>query len=1085
MQYFKLNKSRLKRLLALALTVITIFAATPTPVFAANGWDEANHRRWITCTTCGGSGSRVVICSKCSGAGCYELKDTGPVMAYWSGCTSTSIACGQPGAHSSSHSADCKGCTSKSEPCSSGCRKYENVLVCTKTETISCSTGSYQYDTTLPTFSLAKTIDAYDSAYTGQEVTVTATATDNLSGVYQYQFDGGTWQTSNTIVVPNTAGEITVSVAVRDNAGNITTAKTIDVKTIQNQAPLNITPPTDPTYGSSFTLAAVGGTTGNPIVWSVESGNATINQSGEVTPTGVGEVIVKAVMPGNTLYYDATATVSFTIAPKPISTNGTILINDKIYDGNISASSTSTLTLIGIESGDDVSIGAITADFDTVDIGIDKLVTLSPLSLSGSHADRYILTQPTLTGYKADITVKELTVSDTAVNDKIYDGNTDASYVIQPKLDGVVGSDDVTLQGGIPRFESATKGKDKALAFAPFTITGTKAGNYTLTQPIPGTANITAKQVTVIDVDVNDKTYDGTTNATYKTTPKLSGVIGSDDVTIVIGTPSFDNKNVGEDKVVSYSPFSLSGSYADNYAIVQPDKTTANVAKKEITVSPLKIANKYYDGNTTGDYSETPTLVDTIIGDDITLKNGDIAFDDADVGTSKDVTVSEFSVSGTDAGNYTLTQPTLTGYKADISKKAIIITPNSHSKVFGEVDPKLTYTHSEFINPDDTVTGELTRESGENAGEYEYIVGTLMVGDNYRLELAENSAKFAVTKALGKAVITATKSTTAPIDVILSTAVSGEDGNVEFYILGEKIKTVKVTNGVATATYKPVSAGNYTASCKLVGSTNYTDTTSNNTSFTVSQGEITPPQPSAPTPPSTSSKEDLNPTPSIVVESAINPPAPIIPPSVAVQSDNSSTPSGYTPPATDPWWENNLIQEEITKQEIDEETPSLIVIDITEGMDLDGYAPLLEEQHIDKSIIGVYSAKLLLGGIEIEPNETVEVKIPITGKLAEYTEHDVYFITDTFTRVNVKSADASASASASATAEVIAFDTNSLGYFAVVGAPNIPTVPERPNEDSVNWIAIGLWCALAIVIAGLFWILFLLWRKKKDEEDEE
>ena len=59
--------------------------------------------------------------------------------------------------------------------------------------------------------------------------------------------------------------------------------------------------------------------------------------------------------------------------------------------------------MVGVVSGDDVTVDAsvVTGAFSDPEVGTNKLVTVSGLTLTGAAAARYTLTQPTTT---ADIT---------------------------------------------------------------------------------------------------------------------------------------------------------------------------------------------------------------------------------------------------------------------------------------------------------------------------------------------------------------------------------------------------------------------------------------------------------------------------------------------------------------------------------------------------------------------------------------------------------------------------------------------------------------------------------------------------------
>ncbi|MDB5231500.1 MAG: cytochrome c, 20 heme-binding site, partial [Chitinophagaceae bacterium] len=108
------------------------------------------------------------------------------------------------------------------------------------------------------------------------------------------------------------------------------------------------------------------------------------------------------------------------------------------------------------------------------------------------------------------------------------------------------------------------------------TLSGTKAGNYTLTQPTGLTANITAKALTISGAAAQNKPYDANTSATI--TGTLSGVLNSDDVTLT-GTGTFNSANIGTGIAVT-STSTLGGTKAANYTLTQPTGLTANITSE-------------------------------------------------------------------------------------------------------------------------------------------------------------------------------------------------------------------------------------------------------------------------------------------------------------------------------------------------------------------------------------------------------------------------------------------------------------------------------------------------------------------------
>src|SRR5439155_8383936 len=102
---------------------------------------------------------------------------------------------------------------------------------------------------------------------------------------------------------------------------------------------------------------------------------------------------------------------------------------------------------------------------------------------------------------------------------------------------------------------------------------------------------------------------------------------------------------------------SISGVDAGNYALqITTASTTANITLRALTVSAAGL-NKVYDGTTVA----TVLLSDDhVAGDAVTDGYTSASFADKKVGTAKAVTVSGISLSGADAGNYTVTSSATT-----------------------------------------------------------------------------------------------------------------------------------------------------------------------------------------------------------------------------------------------------------------------------------------------------------------------------------------------------------------------------------------------------------------------------------------
>ena len=85
---------------------------------------------------------------------------------------------------------------------------------------------------------------------------------------------------------------------------------------------------------------------------------------------------------------------------------------------------------------------------------------------------------------------------------------------------------------------------------------------------------------------------------------------------------------------------------------------------------------------------------------------------------------------------------TATGYFANssgsviqsVDPRPITATADPQSKVYGDDDPDLTYQiTSGSLAGSDTFSGSLTRDAGEDVGDYAITQGTLALSSNYTL----------------------------------------------------------------------------------------------------------------------------------------------------------------------------------------------------------------------------------------------------------------------------------------------------------------------------------------------------------------
>ncbi len=225
-----------------------------------------------------------------------------------------------------------------------------------------------------------------------------------------------------------------------------------------------------------------------------------------------------------------------------------------------------------------------------------------------------------------------------------------------------------------------------------------------------------------------DKVYDGTDTATLVgSNYSISNIYGSDDVSIGTTGGTYSDKNAGTGKTVTVVSMGLTGSSANNY---QLGSTTASgnvgdISQKDMTVSGLVVTAKTYDGNRTATLDQSGIGLDGYVsGDDITLNGTSAAgqYVSANAGSGIGVTVTGYTATGTDIGNYNFTQPTtVTG---TINKKDLTVTADAKTVTYGTSVPTGSITYNGFITGesaavlDSAPTVSSTNTGIVNAGTY-------------------------------------------------------------------------------------------------------------------------------------------------------------------------------------------------------------------------------------------------------------------------------------------------------------------------------------------------------------------------------
>lgn len=402
-----------------------------------------------------------------------------------------------------------------------------------------------------------------------------------------------------------------------------------------------------------------------------------------------------------------------------------------------------TGTDTGIVSGETVGVtfdykyvtsnpeSGTTTDVDISNIALDNRVgtsanySLTPNSLTGSAnvVERTIdsITVANPTQFNSDVTYNDkLSIAGLKVTINYTDRTSEVytATVVNDVVSWALGSVNISADN-IP-FTLSWKDTAKGGTFAQgqtLSVTGHN-GNQIVANHKNGNDSGEGSAVTIKPIEITSinatkngditKTYNGDTELNDASKSNIgytsTQVIGGDTVTLG-ATPAYENKNVGQNKAISFTTPTVSGN--DNYTLGTDATVTGDVVG-DITVKTVEISNVYIPSI----YKDTEDLVksisnasaiasghptaNTVVAADILSgdrANLTFAYKLTYANSTDDnptVTISGTSVTGTESGNYEFTWPTgLTGTViADAFTDATITAPTN-----------MSYTHGDKFNP--------------------------------------------------------------------------------------------------------------------------------------------------------------------------------------------------------------------------------------------------------------------------------------------------------------------------------------------------------------------------------------------------
>ncbi|MDO8041045.1 YDG domain-containing protein [Janthinobacterium sp. SUN137] len=429
------------------------------------------------------------------------------------------------------------------------------------------------------------------------------------------------------------------------------------------------------TAGASFT-GMVGG---DSLTVSGASGSFVDKNAANGKTVNISGITLGGTDAGNYNLTSSTASSSANISKATINGVTGIVAENKVYDGNATASlNTAGAAFAGMVAGDSLSVSGASGSFADKNAGNGKTVSISGIALGGTDAGNYNLTGSTASS-SADIAKATIaSVSGLAAGNKVYDGSMAASLnTAGAAFSGMVAGDNLTVSNAVGTFSDKNAGNGKVVNVSGIVLGGTDAGNYNLaSDTAASSANISAKALTLTGLSGGNKVYDGTANASLAG-GALNGLVNAETLAFIVQGASYSDKNAGTGKTITVGGVTLSDGtgLAGNYTLSAPASLTGDIAKATISgISGLTALDKVYNGNLNVSLSPSSAVINgKIAGDDVQLFSANGAFTDKNVGSNKAVNISNIALSGSDVGNYIFTNNSATA-TASITPKAVTLS---------------------------------------------------------------------------------------------------------------------------------------------------------------------------------------------------------------------------------------------------------------------------------------------------------------------------------------------------------------------------------------------------------------------------
>lgn len=619
----------------------------------------------------------------------------------------------------------------------------DNANTITAKCTSDCTTPSY-YNPGIAIKIIASDATYTGSAYTGASIDgYPNPQPDNLADEPTIYYVGtGTTSYAESTTAPTDAG--TYKAQITWGGQTVSAAFTIDKAGITPSVSMD-----NYTYGGTTSTPSVSGNTGSGDVTLLYEGTADdgTTYSANTAPTKSGSYSVTATVAETDNYEGGTASKDFTVAKKGLTITG--FTARKVYDGTTAADPVVTgVTIEGKVGQDDVSVSSATGTYNSAGYGDNITLTIDPtgVTLGGGAAANYSVSSASGTG-----SISKRPVAITASDQEVALGGDFDRSVAAVTASAVAGSDPSGLVDGhaISSIDLAFNPRDSS----HYTENGTISPSDAVIQA-GGTPVTDNYSVTYVDgvLKVNKAA------SSLEKPTGIDGLIysGGDQTLVNAGTATGGkllykvddgaySENIPEARTAGAHTvyFKVEGD-ADHTGIAE-ESLTVTIAPQPVKISGVKAKNKVYDGTKDAEFDYTEMVINGKYGTDDLTATAAGAFENANAGENKTVSITGFTLGGNDAANYELDDGQQGSTTATIEPKEVTLT-------WGEtVFPYDGQAHVPTVEVSGVLEGDqfAVTVTGEQTEVGEYTATAVVAADssgNYKLP-EKNTTTFTISEA--------------------------------------------------------------------------------------------------------------------------------------------------------------------------------------------------------------------------------------------------------------------------------------------------------------------------------------------------